>query len=130
MPPCSCRRANVGPCGYLMPLGARPTWRARCRRSSPASSAVSEGRMTDHLRVARRGDGLLRLHLDKPDKRNALDDDMVTAMIDELIIGSGDESIRAALLTAAGDHFCSGFDIVGRNASAASDAPPPRLGSM
>src|SRR5438046_964746 len=105
MPQCSCRRANVAPCGCPILPGARPTCRARCRRSSPASSAVSEGRMADHLQVERRGDGLLRLHLDKPDKRNALDDDMVAVMIDELIVASGDESTRAVLLTAAGDHF-------------------------
>lgn len=86
--------------------------------------------MADHLRVERRGDGLLRLHLDKPRKRNALDDDMVAAMIDELIASSGDETVRAVLITSAGDDFCSGFDIVGRNAGASGDAPRPRIGSI
>jgi len=86
--------------------------------------------MAEHLLVERRGDGLLRLHLDKPDKRNALDDEMVAAMIDELIAANGDESIRVVLVTAAGDHFCSGFDIVGRNASVTGDARRPRIGSI
>ena len=33
--------------------------------------------MSEHLRVERHGDGILRLTLAKPAKRNALDDDMV-----------------------------------------------------
>jgi 2-(1,2-epoxy-1,2-dihydrophenyl)acetyl-CoA isomerase len=81
---------------------------------------------TEHLRVERRDDGVLRLHLDKPAKRNALDDDMVSSLIG-VVEGAGrDESVRSVLLTAEGDHFCSGFDIVGRNAGEAR----PRIGSI
>jgi 2-(1,2-epoxy-1,2-dihydrophenyl)acetyl-CoA isomerase len=80
-----------------------------------------------HVHVERRDDGLLRLHLDKPDKRNALDDAMVATLIAEVEAAGRDEAVRSILLTAAGDHFCSGFDIVGRNAG--SDAKP-RIGSI
>ncbi|HEY7068876.1 MAG TPA: enoyl-CoA hydratase-related protein, partial [Acidimicrobiales bacterium] len=38
-----------------------------------------------------------------------------------------DEAVRAILVTGEGDHFCSGFDIVGRNAEG---APRPRVGSI
>jgi 2-(1,2-epoxy-1,2-dihydrophenyl)acetyl-CoA isomerase len=84
---------------------------------------------TEHLRVERRDDGVLRLHLHKPDKRNALDDDMVAALIDEVDAAGRDEAVRAILLTAEGDHFCTGFDIFDRNAG--NDAKPrPRVGSI
>ena len=78
------------------------------------------------IRVDRRGDGILRLHLDKPKKRNALDDEMVLTLIDEIDRAGRDEEVRSILLTAEGDHFCSGFDIVGRNA----DQQRPRVGSI
>ncbi len=73
-------------------------------------------------------DGILRLHLDKPKKRNALDDDMVTVLIDEVDAAGRDESVRAILLTGEGDHFCSGFDIVSRNAGEGEQRP--RVGSI
>ena len=75
-----------------------------------------------------RDEGVLRLHLDKPKKRNALDDDMVATLIDEVDAAGRDESVRAVLLTAEGEHFCSGFDIVGRNAGGSEQRP--RIGSI
>ena len=66
---------------------------------------------TAHLRVERH-DTVLHLHLDKPKKRNALDDDMVATIIDEVDGAGRDEAVRSILITAEGDHFCSGFDIV------------------
>jgi 2-(1,2-epoxy-1,2-dihydrophenyl)acetyl-CoA isomerase len=84
--------------------------------------------MTVH---ATRDSGVLRLHLDKPKKRNALDDDMVATLIGEVDLAGRDEDVRSILVTAEGDHFCSGFDIVGRNAATADgDAPRPRIGSI
>lgn len=83
--------------------------------------------MNEHLEVTRE-DGILRLHLHKPAKRNALDDDMVAMLIDEVDGAGRDESVRSILLTAEGDHFCSGFDLVGRNA--ATGEPRPRIGSI
>jgi 2-(1,2-epoxy-1,2-dihydrophenyl)acetyl-CoA isomerase len=76
--------------------------------------------------VVSRDGGVLRLHLDKPAKRNALDDDMVATLIDEVDAAGRDESVRAVLVTAEGDHFCSGFDIVARN----SEGRRPRVGSI
>lgn len=78
------------------------------------------------IHVDRRDDGILRLHLDKPAKRNALDDTMVAALTDAVDAAGRDEAVRAVLVTAEGDHFCSGFDIVGRNAGEAK----PRVGSI
>jgi 2-(1,2-epoxy-1,2-dihydrophenyl)acetyl-CoA isomerase len=81
--------------------------------------------MSEHLRINTDG-GVLRLHLDKPAKRNALDDDMIAALIDAIDSAGRDESVRVILLTSEGDHFCSGFDIVGRNESGAK----PRVGTI
>jgi 2-(1,2-epoxy-1,2-dihydrophenyl)acetyl-CoA isomerase len=83
--------------------------------------------VAEHVRVERRGDGVLRLHLAKPQRRNALDDTMVGTLIAEVEAAGQDEAVRAVLVTAEGEHFCSGFDIVGRNAE---DAPRPRPGSI
>jgi 2-(1,2-epoxy-1,2-dihydrophenyl)acetyl-CoA isomerase len=78
------------------------------------------------LAVARE-DTVLRITLDRPEKRNALDDAMVAGLI-ELVVGAGsDESVRAILLTGAGDHFCSGADIVARNQGVGGR---PRVGSI
>ncbi|MCU1451636.1 MAG: Enoyl-CoA hydratase/isomerase [Acidimicrobiales bacterium] len=79
------------------------------------------------LRVGLDDAGVLRVVLDRPDKRNALDDGMVAALIDAVDQAGRDEAVRVILLTGAGDHFCGGFDIVGRNASGAER---PRAGSI
>jgi 2-(1,2-epoxy-1,2-dihydrophenyl)acetyl-CoA isomerase len=81
----------------------------------------------EHLGIALDPVGVLRLQLDKPGRRNALDDAMVAALIDAIDAAGRDEAVRAIAITAAGEHFCSGFDIVARND--ASDAPKPRVGS-
>ncbi|MFO7592364.1 MAG: enoyl-CoA hydratase-related protein [Acidimicrobiia bacterium] len=73
-------------------------------------------------------DGLLVLTIDRPEKRNAVDDTAVRAMVAHLEVANNDEAVRAILLTSNGDDFCSGFDILGRNADA--DAPRPRVGSI
>lgn len=73
-------------------------------------------------------DGLLVLTIDRPEKRNAVDDTAVRAMVAHLEVANNDEAVRAILLTSNGDDFCSGFDILGRTADA--DAPRPRVGSI
>lgn len=72
--------------------------------------------------------GVLRLTIDRAERRNALDDEMVRTLIHHLETSGSDEAVRAILLDATGDHFCSGFDLVGRNAD--TDAPRPRVGSI
>ena len=56
---------------------------------------------------------------------------MIAAITDAVDAAGRDEAVRVILFTAEGDHFCSGFDIVGRNAGAEADAPGrPRIGSI
>jgi 2-(1,2-epoxy-1,2-dihydrophenyl)acetyl-CoA isomerase len=54
---------------------------------------------------------VLRLRLDRPERRNAVTDDMVLAMIDAIETAGSDESVRVIELSGAGEHFCSGFDL-------------------
>ena len=89
-------------------------------------------------------DGVLRLTLDRPAKRNAIDDVMMAGLIDALDAAGRDEAVRAVLLQGNGEHFCAGADIVARNAkppSRGADAsrpadgpaerpPRPRVGSI
>lgn len=87
----------------------------------------------DGLQVALDDAGVLRLTLDRPEKRNALDDGMVAALIDAVEAAGKDEAVRAILITGSGDHFCGGFDIVSRNDPVGRNQPggqKPRAGSM
>ena len=61
------------------------------------------------------GDSVLRLTLNRPKQRNALDDASMAALIGNLETASTDDDLRAVLLSGSGENFCSGFDIVGRN---------------
>ena len=76
--------------------------------------------------------GALVLRLNRPDKRNAIDDEMMLALIDAVAAAGTDESVRVIVIEGAGDHFCSGADIVARNASTArgDTERKPRTGSI
>lgn len=71
--------------------------------------------------------GVLRLVLDRPDKRNALSDDMVLGLADAVDVAGRDERVRVIVLGSSGDHFCAGADIVARNAPGGER---PRVGSI
>lgn len=51
--------------------------------------------------------------LNRPDKRNAMSDDMRLEFIDALETVAADKAIRALVLTGAGKGFCAGGDISG-----------------
>ncbi|WP_433377943.1 enoyl-CoA hydratase/isomerase family protein [Streptosporangium sp. CA-115845] len=69
--------------------------------------------------------GVLALRLNDPRRRNALHDRSLRALIDALELAQNDERVRAVLLSGAGVDFCSGFDIVGRNAGGPAERPRP-----
>jgi 2-(1,2-epoxy-1,2-dihydrophenyl)acetyl-CoA isomerase len=73
--------------------------------------------------------GVLSIVFSRPERRNALDDTMVAALIAALEGAGQDESVRAVVLRGSGGHFCAGFDILGRNTDA-DDRPRPRVGSI
>jgi 2-(1,2-epoxy-1,2-dihydrophenyl)acetyl-CoA isomerase len=70
---------------------------------------------------------VLRLALNRPEKRNAINDPMMYGLIDAIEAAGRDERVRAITLEGRGDHFCGGADIVARNADRTAK---PRTGSI
>jgi len=66
--------------------------------------------MTEHVRVTV-DDGVLRITLARPDKKNSLTQSMYTALGDALTRADADASVRVVLLEAEGDAFCAGNDL-------------------
>jgi enoyl-CoA hydratase/carnithine racemase len=64
----------------------------------------------DYLRVETR-DGAAIVTLDRPEKRNALNDELIAELSEALRAAEADEEIRAVVLTGAGSAFCSGYDL-------------------
>jgi 2-(1,2-epoxy-1,2-dihydrophenyl)acetyl-CoA isomerase len=69
--------------------------------------------------------GVLHVELDRPAKRNSLDDSMVEAFIETLEQANEDPAVRVVTVTGAGENFCSGFDLLSRNADGESQRPRP-----
>lgn len=78
------------------------------------------------LAVSRDG-AVLRARLVRPEKRNALTDEMMVGLADVLDVAGRDEAVRVVSLSGEGDHFCGGFDIVARNEGGSRR---PRVGSI
>lgn len=87
---------------------------------------MSEYRSCEGLRTGFDA-GVLRLIIDRPERRNSLTDEIVAAMIDSISAAGRDEAVRAIVIAANGEHFCSGFDIVSRNDGRQGR---PRVGSI
>jgi 2-(1,2-epoxy-1,2-dihydrophenyl)acetyl-CoA isomerase len=68
---------------------------------------------------------VLRIRLDRVDRRNSLTDETVTALTDAITVGGEDEAIRVIALTGTGPDFCSGFDLGTRGRPEVK----PRVGS-
>jgi 2-(1,2-epoxy-1,2-dihydrophenyl)acetyl-CoA isomerase len=94
-------------------------------------SATTDYGSVDGARATLDG-AVLRLVLDRPDKRNAMNDTMFTGLADAVDRAGRDEAVRVIAISGAGDHFCGGADIVARNAKPADGSPPvrPRVGSI
>ncbi|WP_418316149.1 enoyl-CoA hydratase/isomerase family protein [Piscinibacter sakaiensis] len=69
--------------------------------------------MTTNLIELEVDGGIATLVLNRPDKRNAMSDEMRTAFIDALERVAADKAIKALVLTGAGKGFCAGGDIAG-----------------
>ena len=77
------------------------------------------------LRAAHVGP-VLALTLDRADRRNAVDDVMLDALIGHLGAAGTDEAVRVIRIDAEGPDFCAGADLIANNAR--SDRKP-RVGS-
>jgi methylglutaconyl-CoA hydratase len=54
---------------------------------------------------------IARITLNRPEKRNALNDELIGVLKDSLALAAEDEQVRVVLLTGAGQDFCSGADL-------------------
>lgn len=66
--------------------------------------------MSAHVRVEVDGP-VTTIHLDKPQRRNAVDGPMAAALREAFLAFESDESQRVAILTGDHGHFCSGADL-------------------
>lgn len=70
--------------------------------------------MTDsqtHVVLLTIADGISRITLNRPEKRNALNSELIDALKDALRQAGRDGEVRAIVLSGAGSDFCSGADL-------------------
>jgi enoyl-CoA hydratase/carnithine racemase len=58
-------------------------------------------------------DNILTVTINRPEKRNAMTQDMLFDFADLFKRANADDNIKCIVVTGAGDYFCSGFDISG-----------------
>jgi 2-(1,2-epoxy-1,2-dihydrophenyl)acetyl-CoA isomerase len=80
----------------------------------------------DGLAIALHG-SVLSIAFDRAEKRNAIDDGMMTGLVAVVGAAGNDERVRAIVLEGRGEHFCGGADIIARNAN---PDEKPRTGSI
>lgn len=71
--------------------------------------------MTEQL-LERAADGIVRLTMNRPERRNALSSEMLDALVDALHRHAMDPGSRVVVLTGAGATFCAGGDVGGMSA--------------
>jgi methylglutaconyl-CoA hydratase len=68
--------------------------------------------VTEYRKVTYRAEGgIARIALNRPERRNALDQELLSELRDGVRVSAADESIRLVLVTGAGKDFCSGMDL-------------------
>ncbi|MDQ3776606.1 MAG: enoyl-CoA hydratase-related protein [Pseudomonadota bacterium] len=67
--------------------------------------------MTEALLFETDGRGVARMTLNRPERRNALDGDLIGALLARLAAIDKDPEIRVVVLSGSGEAFCSGADI-------------------
>ena len=84
--------------------------------------------MTTVVRSSRH-DARLVLTIDRPERRNALNADVIRALQEALDRARSDDTIRAVVLTGAGGDFCAGGDVKGMG-EGGSRTPEQRRAGM
>ena len=56
-------------------------------------------------------EGVARITLNRPEKRNALNDELIASLKDALRRAHDDDEVRVVVVTGAGSDFCSGADL-------------------
>ena len=85
--------------------------------------------MPDHLIEAHQG-GIATLTMNRPEARNALTPEMMTALADALPRLAADQSVRLVVLTGAGGAFCAGGDVKRFASQGSADAQSGSAGSF
>ncbi|MBM3577399.1 MAG: enoyl-CoA hydratase [Alphaproteobacteria bacterium] len=78
--------------------------------------------------VVSREQGVLRLLMNRPEKKNALDREMYRALIATLEAAAGDDAVRAVVFAGAGGNFTAGNDLADFRDYAPSAETFPALG--
>ncbi|MCC5855475.1 MAG: enoyl-CoA hydratase/isomerase family protein [Idiomarina sp.] len=75
--------------------------------------------------IVRTEDRIVRIHLNRPEKKNALTQDMYQRMTDALQAAQADENVAAVVITSEGNVFCAGNDLGDflRHGELTSDSP-------
>jgi methylglutaconyl-CoA hydratase len=55
--------------------------------------------------------GIARITLNRPERRNALDQELLTELRDALRVSASDDSVRVVVVAGSGRDFCSGMDL-------------------
>lgn len=63
------------------------------------------------LLVDRSPDGVTTLTINRPERANSLDDDLLMGLSQQVLDLASETGVRALVLTGAGKHFCSGADL-------------------
>lgn len=67
--------------------------------------------MSEQELISRREGDVLHLQLNRPDKGNALSASLVRALAEAVDTAARDDRLRLLVLSGAGKHFCTGFDL-------------------
>ena len=73
--------------------------------------------MTDYqyIIVDKPSEGVSRITLNRPDSRNALNNQLRSEIFNQLEANDLDESVRVTIIRGAGKAFCAGYDLKGNN---------------
>jgi enoyl-CoA hydratase/carnithine racemase len=79
--------------------------------------------------LTERSGSILRIQLNRPDKKNAMTSNMYVTLADLLTAAVVDDQVRVVVWHGAGDSFCAGNDIVDflKTPPAADESPQQRL---
>ena len=66
--------------------------------------------------------GIARITLNRPEKRNALNPELIAALGEALARSARDAAVRVVLIAGAGKDFCAGLDLVGLDKGNEADA--------
>jgi enoyl-CoA hydratase/carnithine racemase len=66
--------------------------------------------------LVRQDDAVLTITINRPHRKNALDEASFGSLYDVVRAGGADESVRAVVVTGAGGEFCAGADLAGARA--------------